>query len=396
MRLVHLSDLHLGYRQFQRQTPAGINQREADVAHVFREVIDQIIALSPDLICIAGDVFHNVRPSNPAIILAFSQFSRLVRELPDAIVILVEGNHDRPRSTETVCILRLFSPLGIHVVDGAPQRLPFPERQLSVLAVPYAPGRVLALDPDPAFRFNVLVRHGELEGVTPSYGDPERLALQLAPKELHAPRWTYVALGHHHVFRQIEPNAFFAGAMEYTSLNFWGELQEESAAKLPGKRFVEFDLERGRARFHKIAPARPVVELPPLTGRGMVAADLDAGMRRNIERVAGGIDDKIVRQIILDVPRHVVRELDYKALREYKRRALHFHLDARRPDLTRTHLSGAPGRRPSLPDIVRERLRSRSLPPDIDREQLIELGLRYLNDADVAESVALSAPAESE
>ena len=31
MRLVHLSDLHLGFRQYQRLTPAGINQREADV-----------------------------------------------------------------------------------------------------------------------------------------------------------------------------------------------------------------------------------------------------------------------------------------------------------------------------------------------------------------------------
>ena len=39
MRLVHLSDLHLGYRQFQRQTAAGINQREADVAAVFRATV---------------------------------------------------------------------------------------------------------------------------------------------------------------------------------------------------------------------------------------------------------------------------------------------------------------------------------------------------------------------
>ena len=82
MRLVHLSDLHLGYRQFQRQTAAGINQREADVASVFRNAIDRIIEIKPDLVVIAGDVFHNVRPPNPAILLAFTQFSRLVRALP--------------------------------------------------------------------------------------------------------------------------------------------------------------------------------------------------------------------------------------------------------------------------------------------------------------------------
>ncbi|MFN8579671.1 MAG: metallophosphoesterase, partial [Gemmatimonadaceae bacterium] len=91
MRLIHLSDLHLGFRQFQRTTPTGINQREADVAQVFRQTIDKIIELAPDLVIIAGDVFHNVRPSNPAILTAFQQFSKLTQELPDAIVVMLAG-----------------------------------------------------------------------------------------------------------------------------------------------------------------------------------------------------------------------------------------------------------------------------------------------------------------
>jgi DNA repair exonuclease SbcCD nuclease subunit len=57
MRLVHLADIHLGFRQYQRQTPAGINQREADVATSMRRVIDKVIELKPDLVLIAGDVF---------------------------------------------------------------------------------------------------------------------------------------------------------------------------------------------------------------------------------------------------------------------------------------------------------------------------------------------------
>ena len=36
MRIAHLADLHLGYRQYHRQNPNGINQREADVANAFR------------------------------------------------------------------------------------------------------------------------------------------------------------------------------------------------------------------------------------------------------------------------------------------------------------------------------------------------------------------------
>ncbi len=70
MRLVHIADIHLGFRQYQRQTPTGINQREADVALALQRVIDKIIELKPDLVLIAGDVFHTVRPPNPAILHA--------------------------------------------------------------------------------------------------------------------------------------------------------------------------------------------------------------------------------------------------------------------------------------------------------------------------------------
>src|SRR5215207_9958929 len=104
MKLVHLSDLHLGFRQYQRQTPAGLNQREADVAAAFRKAIDSVIELRPDLIVIAGDVFHAVRPTNPAILAAYTHFTRLVQMLPDAIIVMVAGNHDMPRTTETGCL----------------------------------------------------------------------------------------------------------------------------------------------------------------------------------------------------------------------------------------------------------------------------------------------------
>src|SRR5579872_7205375 len=136
MRLVHLSDLHLGYRQYQRLTPGGINQRESDVAQAFRRAIDGVIALAPDVVVLAGDIFHTVRPTNPAIVFAFQQFARLRAALPNAIIVMSAGNHDTPRAAETGCILRLFAPLGIHVVDAAPERLSFPERRLSILAVP--------------------------------------------------------------------------------------------------------------------------------------------------------------------------------------------------------------------------------------------------------------------
>lgn len=395
MRLVHLSDLHLGYRQFQRQTAAGINQREADVALVFRTAIDKVIDLRPDLVLFAGDVFHNVRPPNPAILLAFTQFSRLVQALPDATVVMVAGNHDAPRSAETVCILRLFAPLGIHVVDAEARRLTFPERNLAVLAVPDTLAARPALTPDPGYRHNVLVMHSELRGVIPlSNADTERAALQVDPDDIGYDRWSYVAMGEYHVHRKLHANAFYSGSLEYTSFNIWGELQEEKEARLPGKGIVEFDLERRKKTFHPLAPARRLIDLPPLDARGMAAAEVDAIIRDHVATWPGGIDDGIVRQVVLDIPRHVSRELDQKALREYKRRALSFQLEPRRPEILRQQASGAAGRRASLTDTVRDWLAARTLPPDVPRDALVELGLRYLKEAETAETEALAAPAE--
>jgi DNA repair protein SbcD/Mre11 len=398
MRLVHLSDLHLGFRQYQRLTPAGINQREADVAGAFRRAVEKTIALAPDLVVIAGDVFHSVRPTNPAILHAFHQFARLTSALPGVPIVVVAGNHDIPRSAETGCILRLFVPLGVHVADGEPQRLHFPERDLSVLAVPDTPAaRDASLTPDPAARHNVLLLHGEVEGMLPAHAAPvDRAAVEISKEQLGAHQWSYVALGHYHVYREIAPNAFYSGSVEYTSANAWGELTEERQGRLPGKGLVEHDLATGRHRFHHLPPSRPLLDLPPITARGMSSADLDAAVRERVEGAEGGIDEKVVRLIVRDVPRHVVRELDHKALREYKRRALHFHLDTRRPEILRTSASGGPGRRPSLADTVREKLRTRVLESDIDREALVELGLHYLKEAEgVATPDAQPAVAEA-
>jgi hypothetical protein len=396
VRLVHLSDLHLGYRQYQRQTPAGINQREADVATAFTRAVDRTIALRPDLVVIGGDVFHTVRPTNPAILHAFLQFSRLTRELPDTPVVMVAGNHDTPRAVETGCILRLFRPLGVYVVDGEPQRLAFPERDLSVLAVPDVPGGPrVRLEPDGAARHNVLVLHGEVEGMLPAHAAADRAGLEISREELGLAGWSYVALGHYHVHREIAPNAYYAGSLDYTSANAWGELVEERDAGVPGKGFVERDLASGRHTFHPLPPSRPLLDLPRIDAKGMTAAELDAAIRATVDAAPGGIDDKIARLVVKDVPRHVVRELDHKSLREFKRRALHFHLDTRRPEILRTSVGGAPGRRPSLADTVRDKLRTRLLPSDVDREQLVALGLKYLAEADALAAAAPS-PLEAE
>ena len=394
MRLVHLADLHLGFRQYHRLTPTGINQREADVENAFRRAVDRVIELRPDIVAVAGDVFHTVRPMNPAIIHAFLQFQRLRQALPDAVIVIVAGNHDRPRSSETGCILRLFAQLGIHVADEGVRRFPFPGRDLSILAVPDLTGMLPALDPEPGVRYNVLVLHGEVEGMLPEHiARVDRAVMEIPQSAIGAANWSYVALGHYHVHREIAPNAFYSGSIEYTSANPWGELVEEREAGLPGKGFVEYDLDARTATFHPLEAVRPLVNLAAIPARGMSAAELDAAIRERVESAPGGIDDTIVRLVVRDVPRHIVRELNQKALRDYQRRALHFHLDTRRPEIARLAASGAPGRRATLPETVENYLAKRPMEAGIDRPAIVALGLRYLQEADAAIQAAGATPA---
>ena len=46
-------------------------------------------AITGDVVVIAGDVFHSVRPTNTAIVFAFHQFARLAQALPQAAIVVI-------------------------------------------------------------------------------------------------------------------------------------------------------------------------------------------------------------------------------------------------------------------------------------------------------------------
>ncbi|HEY4131696.1 MAG TPA: hypothetical protein VGM50_13845, partial [Gemmatimonadaceae bacterium] len=265
------------------------------------------------------------------------------------------------------------------------RRLSFPERGLSILAVPDVPNLVRpSLTPDPEARYNVLLIHGEVQGVLPAnVANADRASLEISHEELGAARWDYVALGHYHVYREVAPNAYYSGSLDYTSANPWGELYEERLAGIAGKGFVERNLDSGEQTFHPLPASRPLIDLPAIGARGLMATEIDERIRAAVDGCIGSIDDKVVRLVVRDVPRHIARELDHKAIRDYKRRALNFHLDVRRPDAYRKDSTGAPGRRQMLDikDIVASKLRIRPLDADLDRDVLIGRAVEYLEEA---------------
>ena len=400
MRLVHLSDLHLGYRQYQRLTPSGFNQREHDVARTFERAIAQVIALRPELVLVAGDVFHSSRPSNAAILHAFRQFLQLRNELPQTRVVMIAGDHDTPRTTESGNILGLFAQIGISVAANDSRAIVIPELDTTVLAVPDIPGMPmpqLSLGAADRRRYNVLLLHGNVTEVVPQYyAELDRATNSVTRGDLQLAQWDYVALGHYHVQRMVAANAYYAGSLDYTSLNVWFDKDQEEELGLPGKGFIEYDLEKKLMTPHFLEASREFRQLKPINAHDMAPAAVDAAIRKAVEKLKGGIEDKVVRLVIRDIPRQVSRELDHRALREFKKQALSFILDFRRPEATRRQAAGGPTRRPSVAEVVREQLSARDIPTDLDRARLVELGMKYLDDAETLQPVAPTVPAEVE
>jgi hypothetical protein len=123
-----------------------------------------------------------------------------------------------------------------------------------------------------------------------------------------------------------------------------------------------------------VQAAREILDLPPIQAVGQSAAEINRLLAERFAAVRGGIADKIVRLRVWDIPRHVARELDHAAIRDWKAEALHLLLDLRRPELHRTVGIGAPGRRQTLPELVSGYLAKRPLPAELDRQAFVRLG----------------------
>ena len=104
MLISHISDIHLGYAQFNLQ------EREEDLYDVFEESVDKSIHEHVEAIILAGDIFHNPKPNGAAIIQLARQLKKLKeKSIP---VYFVLGEHDISR-TNDVPIPFLFHNLGL-------------------------------------------------------------------------------------------------------------------------------------------------------------------------------------------------------------------------------------------------------------------------------------------
>ncbi len=375
VKIAHLADLHLGYRAYHRSAQSGVNQREYDVAMAFKEVVDKLIEIQPDVVLVAGDFFHSVRPANSVINFAFREMQRLHKGIGRRAIIVIAGNHESPRSRDTGCVLELFHRIdggaAIKVAYNEPRSITFPGVSgLHVLAVPH--NAVLQrpkLEPDPNMKYNILLIHAASNEYIPQARHGGQI---LRAEEIKPDKWDYIALGDYHSYTVIAPNMIYPGSIERTSTNIWAEADEP-------KGFVVFDLSSGEHEFIELASPRPVFDLGPFIGADMLPAELDDFIEQELSQIP--FDDAIVRVKILDVPNSVRRDLNHKQIMAWRSQALHLHLDIRPPKpVSRGPLVSPNGERRTLAEEFAAFIEDR-----FDKEKvgaLIELGQKYLHQAE--------------
>jgi DNA repair exonuclease SbcCD nuclease subunit len=319
LTVCHVSDVHLGYRRYNRLTKSGVNQREVDVNLAFQEAITRIVSLKPDLVVIAGDLFHSVRPSNSVITYCFRQLRRLARE-SNAEIVIIGGNHEAPKRADTGSVLQILSEIErVHVADTGKEVFTFPEKSVSITCLPHAALANIAnlsLRADDRYAHNILAVHAQVnEGWVSEFGGVEVDLKTLCPHE-----WDYIALGHVHLHRAVGRQAVYSGAIEHTSANIWGEAREV-------KGFLEVSLPTGKRTFHPLTSPREVVVLDPVDAAGLDPETFMARITERVDAVSGGLEGKIVRLSLTNVSREVYKNLDHKALRLLRAKALHMTID---------------------------------------------------------------------
>ena len=326
MRLVHLSDLHLGFRAYWT-VERGWNQRERDLAAAFRFALQETVRLRPDLVLVTGDVFDDPSPPSTAFLTFHRGIAHLQAHLPGVSVLVIAGERDTPRNAAHPGPVAVLDALpGVEAAAGSARAVRFRRTGVHALLVPFRAAAGLAhpdIRPDPAARWNLLLIRGDPATVTP--------ALNLDPAE-----WSYVAIGGDHHARAWETNVRASGALERPRTSPWQEAAEERG-------FLSFDLEHGVAEFHPV-PGRPVVDLAPVR---VERDDIEAGTRRLrelLQGVPGGVEGKILRIRLRGDVISPGEGVSQGLLDAVRRRAAHLELQVESPD--RPSSSGVAGREP--------------------------------------------------
>ncbi len=249
IKIVHLSDTHLGFNDLDCVDADGINCREGDFYRSFRQIVDRIVQLKPYSVIHTGDFFHRPSPANRPMIEALNQLKRLSDSgIP---FVVIGGNHSTPRTAYTSPILKAFKSIdglypifrqsyetvviGNIVFHGLPHINDEDIFLKELNAVKPVNGKI-----------NILMLHTSVgkDFLMEEYG--ERIFPSDKFKMLD--NFNYVGAGHWHNFQKIKrlKNAYYSGSTE--------RLSDRESGKEKGFALIEIsDKEEVSVKFETIS-----------------------------------------------------------------------------------------------------------------------------------------------
>ncbi len=245
MKFAHLSDTHLGYRQY------GLGEREKDFYEVFEKIIDKIIEEDVDFVIHSGDLFETAKPS-PNALLAF-QKGLLKLKGAGIPMYAVAGNHDSLMRKDAIPPQVLFKKFGLKVIS--PINTNYMHENIFIAGLPFYPNsqnknlkKKLAELSEKAANHekSILVLHQGIDKYLPFNNE---LEIGDIPKN-----FDYYALGHIHKF--IEDN-FGNGKLVYPgSTEIWKSDEVEDLKK-NGKGFVVVDMSSPKINIKRVSINMP-------------------------------------------------------------------------------------------------------------------------------------------
>ncbi|MBQ2962147.1 DNA repair exonuclease [Methanobrevibacter sp.] len=242
MRFAHLSDSHLGSRQF------GLLERETDFYDVFAKNIDKIIEKDVDFVIHSGDLFDNNRPSTEAL-LAFQKALLRLNEAKIPIY-AIAGNHDSILRKGALPPQVLFKDIGLKLIsDKNPAYNEGPVLICGVRYVPSSQSRALKNAYDQLSKLadkylkSILVSHQGIDKWM--HEDTHEIELSEMPKN-----FDYYAMGHVHNYVEED---FGKGKLVYPgSMEIWRTSESNENYRENGKGFVVVDLSYDKPQVERV------------------------------------------------------------------------------------------------------------------------------------------------
>jgi DNA repair exonuclease SbcCD nuclease subunit len=323
MKILHVSDTHLGFSAYRKATPDGINQREIDTYNTFKQFVDYVVRSKPDLIIHAGDLFDSVRPNNRAITFAIDQILRVSKEkIP---FVIIAGNHEHPKLKETGHIFSIFD----HIENIFPiykakyEALSFKinKKKITIHAVPQCElkkqfeDEVKKIKPDKSSDYNIFTSHGAVTGIKEfSMNEFNELFI---PAKVLSKDFDYIGLGHYHKYTKIADNAFYSGSTERFSFT--------DAPDTKGFIELEFVDDKLKTKFIKLE-IRKMIDTKPIKCSNLKLEELMNKIKNTVEEI--GPKEKTFRITLDDIPSHIYRGIDFGELRKLSGESIHYEIKA--------------------------------------------------------------------